>query len=125
MKLYKHFKGGIYKYLCTATNSETLEEMIIYQSLKDGKLWVRPSKMFSEEVSPGVKRFTELGIDDTDIHCHPKMELDLNLSTELVIVDVECKDLFSSYDLLPSYKPYQPDHIIVNRSEYESLIRYL
>lgn len=58
--LYKHFKGGIYKYIDTAINSETLEEMIIYLSLEDGKIWVRPSKMFFDEVKPGVKRFTKL-----------------------------------------------------------------
>lgn len=57
MKIYRHFKGGIYKYVGIAQHSETLEMMVIYQSLKDGKVWVRPYWMFFEEVKPGVRRF--------------------------------------------------------------------
>lgn len=119
MKLYKHFKGGIYKHLYTATYSENLEEMIIYQSLKDGKIWVRPSKRFFEEVSPGVKRFIEL--EDVNIHCHPRLEFEINLPIHFVIVDEEYKDLFVSYR--PCKSKY--GHIIVKRTEYESLVRHL
>lgn len=50
---YKHYKGNYYKVLGVAKHSETLEEMVVYEALyenAEGKLWVRPLKMFIEEV---------------------------------------------------------------------------
>jgi hypothetical protein len=47
---YRHYKGGVYEVIGTARNSETLEEMVVYISVKDGQMWVRPRKMFLEEV---------------------------------------------------------------------------
>lgn len=58
MKLYRHFKGGIYRYIGIAQHSKTLEMMVIYQSLKDNKVWVIPKAMFFGEAIPGIKRFT-------------------------------------------------------------------
>jgi len=49
-KNYKHYKGNIYKIIGFAKHSETLEEMIIYQSEKSGEIWVRPYKMWNETV---------------------------------------------------------------------------
>ncbi len=49
--LYKHYKGGEYELLDVAIHSETHEEMVIYRPLYgEGKLWVRPLKMFFENV---------------------------------------------------------------------------
>ena len=53
--IYKHFKGGEYLVLGIALHSETLEEMVLYSHLQDGKevqpyRWVRPVKMFLENV---------------------------------------------------------------------------
>ena len=46
---YKHFKGGYYYVLDTATHSETGEEMVIYYNKGEPfKLWVRPASMWSE-----------------------------------------------------------------------------
>ena len=58
MKLgkYKHYKGKKYEVLGTVIHSETLEELVLYKPLYEtndefnGKLWVRPKKMFMEEV---------------------------------------------------------------------------
>lgn len=56
MKLgrYKHSKtGNMYRVIGIALHSETLEEMVVYECLYDnprGKLWVRPKKMFLEDV---------------------------------------------------------------------------
>jgi len=58
MKLgkYKHYKGRFYQVVGVAHYSETLEELIVYRALykieKYGKdsLWVRPKKMFCENV---------------------------------------------------------------------------
>lgn len=45
---YRHFKGRIYTVKAIALNSETLEEMVVYE---DGEhVWVRPKAMFCETV---------------------------------------------------------------------------
>lgn len=44
---YRHFKGGKYKLLGIAKDSETLEKMVVYQALYgEGEMWVRPYEMF-------------------------------------------------------------------------------
>lgn len=49
--IYRHFKGGEYRILNEATNTENQEAMVVYQDLSDeSKLWVRPQEMFLEEV---------------------------------------------------------------------------
>ncbi len=46
-RVYKHFKGDYYLVLDIVINSETMEEMVLYQALYgDGKKYVRPLKMF-------------------------------------------------------------------------------
>lgn len=48
---YKHFKGGDYVVLNVAKDSETLEEMVVYMQIYDKPtVWVRPLKMFLENV---------------------------------------------------------------------------
>ena len=49
------FKGGRYRLVGYAKDSETLEPMCVYEALYDaGGLWVRPAKMFFENVDkPG------------------------------------------------------------------------
>lgn len=53
---YRHYKGKEYEVLGSAIHSETLEEMVIYKPLYNasdfpaGTLWVRPLKMFLEQV---------------------------------------------------------------------------
>lgn len=58
--LYKHFKGGIYELIGVANHSETMEEMVVYKSVENNRLWVRPFSMWDEEVvfeGKKVKRF--------------------------------------------------------------------
>jgi hypothetical protein len=56
MKLgkYQHSKtGNFYKVIGIAKHSETLEDLVVYECLYDNprsKLWVRPAKMFLEDV---------------------------------------------------------------------------
>lgn len=61
--LYQHFKGGIYKVIAIAKHSETLEEMVVYQSQKDNSIWVRPKSMWNEQVlyqDKLVNRFSKI-----------------------------------------------------------------
>lgn len=58
-KVYKHYKGNIYKIIAIAKHSETEEEMIVYQSVKNGDIWVRPHSMWNEVVDDkNTLRFT-------------------------------------------------------------------
>lgn len=62
---YKHFKGMLYEVYGVARNSETLEEMVIYQAqYGDYGFWVRPVKMFFEKVTledgQEVPRFSKI-----------------------------------------------------------------
>lgn len=48
---YRHYKGKEYDVLDVARHSETLEEMVVYRACYgDCSLWVRPLKMFTEEI---------------------------------------------------------------------------
>ena len=47
---YRHFKGHLYEFLHEAFHSETQEDMVVYRSVDDGKVWVRPKNMFFEDV---------------------------------------------------------------------------
>ena len=50
--LYRHFKGNEYRVLYTATHSETLEPMVVYQALYGQRgIWVRPAAMWNETVT--------------------------------------------------------------------------
>ncbi|MGD0328429.1 MAG: DUF1653 domain-containing protein [Minisyncoccia bacterium] len=57
--VYEHYKGKKYRVLGVAKHSETLEDLVVYEALyenKTSKLWVRPLKMFLEEVEVNSKR---------------------------------------------------------------------
>ncbi len=58
-KFYKHYKGNLYKIIALGKHSENLEEMIVYQSVKDGQIWIRPKSMWNEIIdNDGTLRFT-------------------------------------------------------------------
>ena len=41
-KYYRHFKGNVYRLVGIAKDSETLEEMVVYQAMYgEGQMWVR------------------------------------------------------------------------------------
>jgi hypothetical protein len=53
---YRHYKGHLYEVTGTARHSETLEDMVIYKALYgDFGLWVRPLKMFLEDIKVNGK----------------------------------------------------------------------
>lgn len=45
---YRHFKGFIITVLTIAKNTETMEEMVVYEH--DNEIWVRPMEMFLSKV---------------------------------------------------------------------------
>ena len=67
--IYCHYKGKemLYKVIAEAIDSETLEELVIYQSLyehgeyKKGTIWARPKKMFMEKINNEDYRFKFIG----------------------------------------------------------------
>ena len=64
---YEHYKGKRYRVHGIVRHSETLEELVLYETLYEndlGKLWVRPKEMFFETVEKdGVRipRFRRVG----------------------------------------------------------------
>ncbi len=48
--IYKHYKGGVYQIITLAKNTETDENMVVYKSLIFGTYFVRPLKIFNENV---------------------------------------------------------------------------
>ncbi len=60
---YRHYKGGVYKVICTAKHTETEEFMVCYED-KKRHCWVRPLTMFTETVlvdGNQVPRFQQIG----------------------------------------------------------------
>ncbi len=59
-RVYRHYKGDYYIVIDIATNSETMEKMVIYRGLyENGPLWVRPYELFIDDVNKNnqVERF--------------------------------------------------------------------
>ena len=57
---YRHYKGGEYDVGHEVQHSETLEWLVLYMSVADGRRWVRPTAMFMGTVLDGgvwVRRF--------------------------------------------------------------------
>jgi len=57
-KTYKHYKGNLYTVIAIAKHSETLEEMVVYQSIDKQHVWVRPKNMWNDVIdNKGTLRF--------------------------------------------------------------------
>jgi hypothetical protein len=60
MNLYRHYKDKPYRFLNIVRHSETLEDMVLYETLYENsaaKYWVRPKEMFFETIEHnGVKQ---------------------------------------------------------------------
>ncbi len=70
--LYEHYKGKHYYVIGVSRHTETSEELVVYFSLYNPKesdgnvLWVRPKKMFLENIvleGKSVPRFKYIGND--------------------------------------------------------------
>ena len=66
---YRHYKGGLYEFVCDATLESDLTPLVVYRS-QDGGVWVRPRAVFFEMVEDGagkrVPRFAPVPDDATD-----------------------------------------------------------
>ncbi|MFI3260137.1 MAG: DUF1653 domain-containing protein [bacterium] len=65
--LYRHFKGGVYEVLLIAKDVDTLEDIVVYQNIKDKQIWTRKYTEFASQVDkekyPDILdtyRFTEI-----------------------------------------------------------------
>lgn len=66
-RYFEHFKGGKYKLIGFGKDSETLEDVVVYQALYGaGQIWVRPYDIFFSKVTlpdgTEVDRFSELNL---------------------------------------------------------------
>ncbi|MFT7615987.1 MAG: hypothetical protein ACI8Y7_000815 [Candidatus Woesearchaeota archaeon] len=66
---YKHFKGNTYTILNLARDSETTEEVVVYQGLHtcpkfgDKPIWIRSKKEFEKKIEfqgKLIQRFTKV-----------------------------------------------------------------
>lgn len=108
-KLYKHYKNKPYKYLGEVRHSETLEELVLYETryVNDlGTVWVRPKKMFFEEVQiDGVlqPRFKNIKVQYQIFNSLSSQDKD----EILVLLD----------KVFGGYSPSKLDSTLANRSE--------
>ena len=64
---YRHYKGKEYEVIGCARHTETEEDYIVYRALYgDYGLWIRPKKMFVEEVEVGGKRIPRFHLLETN-----------------------------------------------------------
>lgn len=72
--LYRHYKGKVYMVDGVGKHSETLEDMVTYHAMYvDPEFgpyahWVRPAKMFLEEIEVNgqkVSRFSKLSTEES------------------------------------------------------------
>lgn len=64
---YRHYKGGEYEVVCFATNEADLTSVVVYKSVIDGKVWVRPNASFFGFVEVNgdlVERFRRIKNDE-------------------------------------------------------------
>lgn len=59
---FRHYKGGVYEFVCEATLESDLSRMIVYRAA-DGSIWTRPKDIFFQWIDvDGVRlqRFTPI-----------------------------------------------------------------
>lgn len=63
---YRHYKGGLYRVVAISLHSESLESLVIYETLYDNpksKYWARPLDMFVGSIEVDgklVERFAKV-----------------------------------------------------------------
>lgn len=60
---YRHFKGGIYNFICAAKLESDPNVVMIVYTAEDGSYWTRPESVFFELIEhegKTVQRFTPI-----------------------------------------------------------------
>lgn len=60
-KLWKHYKGGLYQIVGVGTYESNMEPVVIYQSMKNNRWWVRTRTNFTENID-GILRFSPVEV---------------------------------------------------------------
>lgn len=64
--IYTHYKGKKYRVLQLVKHSETLEDLVYYETLYPcelGQYWVRPAKMWEEKIEVDGKVQSRFELD--------------------------------------------------------------
>jgi hypothetical protein len=49
--IWRHYKGNLYRVICTARHTESDEALVVYRDVTDeDKVWARPASMWHETV---------------------------------------------------------------------------
>lgn len=63
--IYDHYKGGRYKVITLAKNTETDEILVIYKSIHFGTIYARPLEQWSNTIEQtNQQRFTKVNKKD-------------------------------------------------------------
>ena len=49
-QIWKHYKGNDYKIIILGKHSETAEDMVVYEQMHSGKIYIRPMNLFFNDV---------------------------------------------------------------------------
>ena len=109
MNIYRHFKGGYYIVHSVATVESTGEQVVIYQSLQDGRVWTRPLSVFQEPVP-----------EDKENPTGQKLRFEkvtqFNNQLNLIPTDKLLSELLSRADCPPELQTLNPERVW--RNEY-------
>ncbi|MEU4143014.1 DUF1653 domain-containing protein [Streptomyces parvulus] len=66
-RTYVHYKGNRYRVLCLARQTETGEELVVYQALYgEHGMWARPRAMFEETVKKDGRHVPRFALQPED-----------------------------------------------------------
>ena len=131
---YRHFKGGLYQIVTLALNTETGEDMVVYQALYDDfKVYVRPLSMFLSETdfvkypdSTQPMRFERIDTDtdtknDTVVSEDTTEELPDGISPQLMaFLDADSDE--ERYTILNEMEDIVDDHMIDTMAGVSDLV---
>lgn len=107
--LYRHFKGGYYIVHSVASVESTGEQVVVYQSLQDGRVWTRPLSSFQEPV-PEDKE------NPTGQKFRFEQVTNFNNQLNLIPTDKLMSELLSRSDCPPELQTLNPERVW--RNEY-------
>lgn len=94
--LYRHYKNKPYKFLGTVRHSETLEEMVLYETRYEnpsGRIWVRPKEMFFEDIEINGQK--KARFENLSFHIQETNQLG---ESEIATLAPLIKEIFGEWD---------------------------